>query len=74
MELMGRRFLLYELGCYCAWLVFFTTFTLLFQQEDWTMTFWETMADRCVSLCGGVWVGVGVEADLYTLHQCMWGH
>eukprot|EP00879_Flechtneria_rotunda_P030709 GHRR01033380.1.p1 GENE.GHRR01033380.1~~GHRR01033380.1.p1 ORF type:complete len:313 (+),score=66.53 GHRR01033380.1:359-1297(+) len=41
----ARTFLLYELSCYCAWLVGFTVFTLLFQQEDWTMTFWELMAD-----------------------------
>lgn len=28
----ARRFLLWELACYCAWLVAYTCFTLIFQQ------------------------------------------
>lgn len=39
----ARRFLLYELGAYCTWLLSFTAFTLLFQQEDWRLGFWEMM-------------------------------
>ncbi|WIA29571.1 hypothetical protein OEZ86_012064 [Tetradesmus obliquus] len=42
----AKKFLLYELACYLAWLAGYTAFTLLFQQEDWTMTFWQLMADR----------------------------
>jgi len=42
----ARRFLLYELCCYCLWLVSYTAFTLLFQQENWTMTFQELLTDR----------------------------
>ena len=50
----ARTFLLYELACYCLWLACFTAFTLLFQAEDWTLTLWETMQDRCGGRGGGV--------------------
>lgn len=43
----ARTFLLYELFCYCLWLASFTAFTLIFQGEDWTTTFWESVQDRC---------------------------
>jgi hypothetical protein len=40
----ARRFLLYELSAYVAWLASFTAFTLLFQHEDWESGFRETLA------------------------------
>jgi hypothetical protein len=60
----ARRFLLYELACYCCWLVSFTVFTLAFQNEDWELSFgqmlrdrWEWGARRRVQGGGGVsWV------------------
>ncbi|KAI8473618.1 MAG: hypothetical protein J3K34DRAFT_518899 [Monoraphidium minutum] len=54
----ARRFLLYELAAYCCWLLAFTAFTLLFQQEDWSLGFWATIrnpyglgATVCSALC-----------------------
>ncbi|GBF90826.1 transient receptor potential channel protein [Raphidocelis subcapitata] len=53
----ARRFLLYELAAYCTWLVSFTAFTLLFQQEDWHLGFWETMRNPyglAATVCSGI--------------------
>eukprot|EP00775_Hariotina_reticulata_P003763 gene3763-4022_t len=47
----ARRFLLYELCCYCLWLVSYTAFTLLFQQENWTMTFQELLNGFLATVC-----------------------
>ena len=44
----ARRFLMYELACYCLWLGAFTAFTLLFQSEDWSLSLWELLQDRSV--------------------------
>jgi hypothetical protein len=42
----ARRYLMYELACYCLWLAAFTAFTLLFQSEDWTLSLWQLLQDR----------------------------
>jgi hypothetical protein len=41
----AKKFLLYELACYLAWLAGYTAFTLLFQQEVKARTV------LCYSIC-----------------------
>lgn len=74
----ARRFLLIELGAYVTWLLAFTSFTLLFQQEDGRMSFWAMISTWWG---GGGEVGWGARGDLHVLLGrdqrlvvvCVWG-
>lgn len=65
----ARKFLLYELFCYCLWLGCFTAFTLLFQAEDWSMSFWQSIQDRYGLLRGLVSRRICVQLPLCRLYH-----
>ncbi len=82
----ARRFLMYELMLYGAWLAAFTAFTLLFQHEDVSLSFWGLLANRWamqrlvalvalvsfVMACGEscMQIGVGRQPNVFANRFC----